>query len=104
MASGRDIGSVLFKQVMVSTSFRAVDLVKGAAVSEVCLVRLLPAAEKVFDGERFHLGKVSGMFLRDGFEARTEEIARDDFLAFGRVEIFEVSLGNGFIPVTPREA
>src|SRR5579863_7784406 len=64
-------------------SFAFRNLVEDAAIPEVSFLGLLPPAEQLVDGEEFELGKLRGIFLGDGIEARAEVIARGDFLALG---------------------
>src|SRR3546814_10785627 len=70
------------------------NLVEHAAVVEEALLRRLPAAELVIDGDEVHLRELRSIFCL-GFRAdRTVVILADDVLRLGRVEIFEIGFGE----------
>src|SRR3546814_3872309 len=70
------------------------NLVEHAAVVEEALLRRLPAAELVIDGEEVHLRELRSIFCL-GFRAdRTVVILADDVMRLGRVEIFEIGFGE----------
>src|SRR3569623_1946018 len=78
-----------------------VDLIELAAVGEVYLLGLLPAAEDVVDGEAVHLGKLLRIFARDRFQAWAVEIFGGDLFALGGIQIVEIGLrGIGDVLVT----
>src|SRR3569623_931552 len=72
-----------------------VDLIELAAVGEVYLLGLLPAAEDVVDGEAGHLGKLLRIFARDRFQAGSVEFFGGDLLALGGIQIVEIGLRGG---------
>src|SRR5689334_6203940 len=59
----------------------AIDLVEHAAIAEVFLLRLGPAAE-ILDGHEFELREQLGMFRGHCGIARTVVVASGDLLAF----------------------
>ena len=70
--------------------FFGVDLVEHAAVGEVLLLRLRPAAE-VRDRHQLHAsGNCAAYFAATPRIARPVVVLRDDFLAFRRVQVLEV--------------
>src|SRR3546814_3159515 len=70
------------------------NLVEHAAVVEEALLRRLPAAELVIDGDEDQLRELRSIFCL-GFRAdRTVVILDDDVLSLGRVEIFEIGFGE----------
>src|SRR5450432_1319774 len=83
------------KLIARSRPCRLVDLVECAAIREVRLLRLLPVAEIVLELEQCDLGELLVVFLRNGVECRTVEIACSYFLSLRRVQVFEVRLRNG---------
>src|SRR5262249_2417577 len=76
------------------SSPRRVDLVERAAVGEMRRLRLLPAAERLVDREHRKLREPARVFRGYARVARAIAVLRGDFLALGRVEIFEVRLGD----------
>src|SRR5690606_3595113 len=74
---------------------RGIDLVEDAAVGEVGLLSLAPAAKRVVDGDELDLGEagdVGGVGVL-GLE-RPVVVLGGEALALGRVEILEVGLGD----------
>src|SRR3546814_76323 len=70
------------------------NLVEHSAGVEEALLRRLPAAELVIDGDEVHLRELRSIFCL-GFRAdRTVVILADDVLRLGRVEIFEIGFGE----------
>src|SRR3546814_18308625 len=70
------------------------NLVEHAAVVEEALLRRLPAAELVIDGDEVHLRELRSIFCL-GFRAdRTVVILADDVLRLGRVALFEIGFGE----------
>ena len=53
-----------------------------------------PAAEHLVDGDQFELGELLLVFLGHLGIGRTIEVLRGDFLAFGGVQVLQVSLGH----------
>ena len=72
-----------------------VDLVEHAAVGEVRLLRLGPAAEHLVDGEQARLRELLRVLLGDLRIDRPVEVLRRDLLAFRRVEVLEIGLRDG---------
>src|SRR5450759_2606429 len=68
------------------------NLVKYSPLVEVRLLRLLPAAEYLIDGKQGNSRKGRGVFLPDRFEPRPIVMLRRDFLAFRRIQVFEIGL------------
>ena len=58
----------------------ALDVVEHAAVGEVRLLRLSPAAKGFINGDEFQFRKLLLVFFRDGLVARAVEVFRRDFL------------------------
>jgi hypothetical protein len=75
------------------------DLVEQAAVVEVVGLRLLPAAEIAVDREQLHVREARLVLGRDLRVARPVIILGDDLLRLGRVEIFEIGLGDRRVPL-----
>src|SRR6478609_130645 len=78
----------------LAAASRLVDLVEGPAVGEVRLLRRLPAAERLVDGEERHVGELSLVLRGDGSIAGPVVMARRDLLAFGRIQILQVGFGH----------
>ena len=75
---------------------RLIDLVEDAAVGEVRLLRLLPAAERLSMVTSFIFGNCAAYCLATDGEARPEVVAGAMIsCAFGRVEILEIGLRDG---------
>src|SRR5262245_57397230 len=83
-------------RLMDSLTIRLLELVENTALVEMRFLRLLPAAENFIDGEQFQFRKSVGVFVSDRLKPRTIIIFCGHFLAFGRVEIFQIRSGNGF--------
>ena len=75
-------------------SLHAVDLVEHAAVGEVRLLRLGPAAEHLVDREQRDLRELRRVLRGDLVVDRPVEVLRRDLLAVGRIEVLEVGLGD----------
>ncbi len=74
---------------------RLVDLVEDAAVGEVRLLGLRPAAEDLVDREQLQpAGTRTGALASACWRARPVVVLRGDRLALGRVEELEVGLGD----------
>src|ERR1017187_6531760 len=73
---------------------RLINLVEDAAIGEVRLLRLLPAAEQLIHREQADLRELRFVLLRHRFQARTVEMLRGDFLPLRRVQIMQVFLGG----------
>src|SRR5437762_1606517 len=70
---------------------RFVDLVEDAAIGEMCLLRLLPAAEFVIDGEEGNLGEGILVLRSDRCVAWPVGVLRHDLLRLRRIK--EVQIG-----------
>src|SRR5471030_950111 len=79
---------------MLKLFSRLVDLVEDAAVGEMDLLRLGPAAEHLVDREERQLREALGVSPGDLGRARPEIVARDELLAFRRIEMLEIFLGD----------
>ena len=60
----------------------------------MCLLRLLPAAELLVDGDEADLGKMLRILRGHAGLARTVVVACRDFLPLVRVQVFQVGAGN----------
>ena len=69
-----------------------VDLVEGAAVGKMRLLRRLPVAEIFLQRKQRQLRELLVVLLRHRIECGPVEIPGRDFLAFGRVQVFEIGL------------
>ena len=74
------------------------DLVEGAAFVEVGLLRLLPAAEHLVDGEQLELGEPVRILGRRGFRTWAKEMLPRDVLSHLRIEIVQILFGDAFGP------
>ena len=67
-----------------------IELIEDTAVVEVNLLRLLPAAEHLVDGEEIHLGELPDVLGRDLGIARPVVVLAGEILAFLAVEILQI--------------
>src|SRR6266508_624965 len=72
----------------------AVDLVEDAAVLEMRLLRLRPAAERFVDREQLHLRELAFVFLGRLRVARAIEMLAGDVLALWTIKVREIGLGD----------
>src|SRR5438045_114400 len=76
---------------------RLIDFVEEAALVEVGILGLLPAAKDFVDGEEVELGKHSAV-LGGGFLAtRAVKTPAGDVLAFVGIEIFQIGFGDRLV-------
>src|SRR2546427_8213256 len=71
----------------------AIDLIERAAIGEVRLLGLLPAAKQTVDGEQFELWKIRTVFGCGG-QPGTEIMPGYDFLALPTIQILQVRFGH----------
>src|SRR5258705_887962 len=72
--------------------FQLINLIEDAAVIEVRLLDLAPAAEDFVDREEFDLSEVFAVLLCDLHQTWTIKVLGRNLLAFRRVEIFQIRL------------
>src|SRR5450755_2407981 len=83
----RFAGKRLFRLILVN-------LIEDAALAEMLLLRLGPAAEDVIDREQLDFGEGLFVFLRDLLITWSIGIACGNFLTFPRIPVFQVGLGH----------
>lgn len=71
-----------------------VDLVENATIREMHLLRIAPATERLVDGDQASLDELSGIPGGNLRLLRAIEVFGGQFLAFRRVQVFEVGLGD----------
>lgn len=82
------------------SALRFHDLVIAAAIGEVGFLSLCPATKLVLNGKQLHCRKGAGEFLRNFSITRTVVVLCSDSLAFWRVEVFQISVGDFTRPLS----
>src|SRR3990172_4583771 len=85
----------LFYGITTLPSLRLVDLVEDAAIGEMFLLRLLPAAVEFVNRKEVQFGKLLRISGCHGLEPGTKKILGGNLLPFLRIKKLEISLGHG---------
>src|SRR3954469_2426835 len=70
----------------------SLQLIVNTAFIEMGLLRFLPSAKNLIDGEQIQPGELGFIFLRHRFQTRAVIMFRRDLLPLGRIKIFEILL------------